>query len=109
MVSRSSSSRVSVDYATVESSARAGHDFVPTNGTLVFSKGEVAKNALVAIHDDDDYKEDMTFFVQLSNARATTANGKVRLPTLYYYKESSSMKRNKQRFCRRPSTAPWAP
>jgi ribosomal protein L30E len=72
---------VSVDYATVEGSARAGQDFVPSKGTLVFSKGEVAKCVYVAIHDDDDYKEDMTFFVQLSNVRATTANGKVRTVT----------------------------
>jgi hypothetical protein len=67
---------------------------VATNGTLVFSKGEVAKCVYVAIHDDDDYKEDMTFFVQLSNVRATTANGKVRSAPLLC-RETASMKWSK--------------
>jgi hypothetical protein len=100
---------VSVDYATVEGSARAGHDFVPTSGTLVFSKGECAKTVQVAIHDDDDYKEDMTFFVQLSNVRATIADGKVRSAFPSFCKENANIKWNKHRLCRRQSTAPWAP
>ncbi len=93
MVSRFSLGRVSVDYATVEGSARAGHDFVATKGTLVFSKGEVSKIVYVAIHDDDDYKEDMTFYIQLSNVRATTANGKVRSATFYPCKRDIMQKK----------------
>ena len=59
---------VSVDFATVDMSAVAGADYVPTNGTLVFSGGETNKTITVSLVNDTELEPLEYFAVVLSNA-----------------------------------------
>ncbi|KAI6212934.1 CBN-NCX-1 protein [Aphelenchoides besseyi] len=61
---------VKVDYRTIEGSAKAESDFVPTSGTLRFEPNETSKIISIKIVDRDEYEEDEEFFVQLSNPKA---------------------------------------
>ena len=65
---RVSTLTVTVDYATSDGTATAGHDYTATSGTLTFNPGDAAKAINVALLDDaiDDGGETMT--VTLSNA-----------------------------------------
>ena len=65
---RVSTLTVTVDYATSDGTATAGHDYTATSGTLTFNPGDAAKSINVALLDDavDDGGETMT--VTLSNA-----------------------------------------
>lgn len=59
---------MTVDFATVDGTAKAGKDYVATSGTLTFNPGETTKTISVAVLGDliDEYDE--TFTVQLSNS-----------------------------------------
>ena len=73
---RVSTLTVTVDYATSDGTATAGHDYTATSGTLTFHPGDAAKSINVALLDDaiDDGGETMT--VTLSNAsNARIADG----------------------------------
>ena len=73
---RASTLTVTVDYATFDGTATAGHDYTATSGTLTFNPGDAAKSINVALLDDavDDGGETMT--VTLSNAsNARIADG----------------------------------
>ena len=73
---RVSTLTVTVDYATSDGTATAGHDYTATSGTLTFNPGDAAKSINVALLDDaiDDGGETMT--VTLSNAsNARIADG----------------------------------
>ena len=73
---RVSTLTVTVDYATSDGTATAGHDYTATSGTLTFNPGDAAKAINVALLDDaiDDGGETMT--VTLSNAsNARIADG----------------------------------
>ena len=65
---RVSTLTVTVDYATSDGTATAGHDYTATSGTLTFNPGDAAKSINVPLLDDavDDGGETMT--VTLSNA-----------------------------------------
>ena len=64
---RAASGTVSVDYATVDGSARAGADYAATSGTLTFLPGELSKTVRVTILDDVHDEAAETFTLALSN------------------------------------------
>ena len=64
---RAASGTVSVDYATVDGSARAGADYAATSGTLTFLPGERSKTVQVTILDDVHDEAAETFTLALSN------------------------------------------
>ncbi|MEB3210668.1 MAG: glycoside hydrolase family 9 protein [Leptolyngbyaceae bacterium] len=66
-LSEASSAPVTVEYATVAGTARAGSDFRNTSGTLTFNPGEVSKTVRVAVVDDQSVESDEQFELQLSN------------------------------------------
>lgn len=57
---------VSVSYATQDGTAVAGHDYVATSGTLVFTNGETSKTFSVTIIDDTLIEGDETILLALS-------------------------------------------
>ncbi|MEX2137730.1 MAG: Calx-beta domain-containing protein [Pirellulales bacterium] len=69
-LSSPSASSVTVDFQTMDGSAQAGTDYVPTTGTLTFAPGQTTRTILVQTIDDaiSDFNE--AFSVVLSNASA---------------------------------------
>lgn len=59
---------VTVDYATVDGTARAGDDYLPREGTLVFQPGQTRKAVLVRILGDAAPEPPESFAVLLSAA-----------------------------------------
>ena len=71
-LSRAASGTVTVDYATADSSARAGEDYEEATGTLTFQPGETAKTVSVKVLDDavDEGSESFKFLLyRASGAR----------------------------------------
>ena len=66
-LSTASDSIVTVDYATRDSSAKSGSDYVGTSGTLSFEPGELTKIIDVLISGDEAYEPDEIFRLSLSN------------------------------------------
>ena len=66
---RASSATVTVDYSTLDASAKAGEDYEARSGTLSFAPGETAKTVAVPVLDDahDEGTEVLVF--RLDNAR----------------------------------------
>ena len=58
--------RVGVAYATHEGTATAGEDYTGAMGTLVFAPGEVKREVLIAVHQDEVLEDDETFRLRLS-------------------------------------------
>jgi hypothetical protein len=56
-----------VDYATVESTARAGEDFVAAAGTLEFAEGEQSKLLVIELINDGRWEGLEWFLVELEN------------------------------------------
>ena len=60
--------RASVDYATRDGNARAGHDYTATSGTLTFEPGGATEQTIsVAVLEDLEQEGSETLFVDLSN------------------------------------------
>jgi hypothetical protein len=76
-LSASISADVIVDYATADSSAVAGEDYVATNGTLVIPSGTMSATILVQVIGDTNAESDESFTLNLSNpsANATLGSG----------------------------------
>ena len=73
----SSTSAVTVQYSTVDGSAKAGSDYTAVNGTLTFQPGQVTKTVLVPIANDNQVDPSRSFTFKLStptNAMLGTAN-----------------------------------
>ena len=69
---------VSVDYATVDDTARAGSDYNATSGTLVFQPGETTKDIVVEVLGDTTVEPDEKLVVTLDvpvNAVLFTGRG----------------------------------
>jgi len=60
--------KVSVQYDTSDCDAKAGVEYITTNGTLTFAPGETRHEIKVTIIDDDEWAPDKKFFVRLFNA-----------------------------------------
>src|SRR5438034_861166 len=56
-----------VNYRTVDGSAKAGSDFQPVSGTLSFSPGETSKTIAVPIVGDTSSEPQESFSIQLSD------------------------------------------
>lgn len=59
---------VTVDYRTADGTASAGSDYTPASGTLVFARGETAKQITVRVNGDTAPEVSESFFLVLSNA-----------------------------------------
>lgn len=62
-----SKGEVSVDYTTLEDSARQGRDYAVSKGTLHFADGETQRSFEVVINDDSLDEENESFYLALSN------------------------------------------
>ena len=71
-LSASSTSDVSVDYATADGTASAGSDYRATSGTLTIAAGNTSGTIAVDILGDNDQEPDETFALQLSNPSNAT-------------------------------------
>ena len=58
---------VTVEYKTVDGTAKAGSDYTASSGTLTFNPGDISKTINVAILNDNLIENDETFKVVLSN------------------------------------------
>ncbi len=75
-LSRSSTSNVSVSYATSDTSAAAGSDYTAASGTLTITAGSTSATISVDVIGDTNSEADETLTVTLSNASgATIADG----------------------------------
>jgi Ca2+-binding RTX toxin-like protein len=59
---------ISVDYQTVQDTAKAGSDFLPQSGTLVFAPGDVTQTIAIEVNGDISIEPDEQFFILLSNS-----------------------------------------
>jgi hypothetical protein len=76
-LSATSADPVSVDYATVDGSAKAPGDYAAASGTLTFAPGELSKRVTIAVAGDTLDEPHETYSVELSNpAGATIADGR---------------------------------
>ncbi len=64
---RASTQRISVEYATVDATARAGLDYLAKSNTLNFDAGITEKSIAVTILADGLDEEDETFLLRLAN------------------------------------------
>ena len=67
MLDGGSAVRVGVAYATQDGTATAGEDYTRAMGTLVFAPGEVKREVLIPVHQDEVLEEDETFRLRLSS------------------------------------------
>jgi DNA-binding beta-propeller fold protein YncE len=76
-LSASSSTPVSVSYATADGSATAGKDYFAQSGTVTFAPGQTTRTILLATQEEAVLDGNETFSVQLSNPTggATIATG----------------------------------
>jgi len=63
-----STSIVSVDYSTVNNTAKADSDYVGKSGTITFNAGESIKKISIDIIGDAHHEEEESFFLHLSEA-----------------------------------------
>jgi hypothetical protein len=63
-----SSSIVTVDFDTINGTARTGEDYVDNSGTLSFNPGETSKTITVNLLNDSVLEDNETVLVKLSNA-----------------------------------------
>jgi hypothetical protein len=66
-LSQASSSQVTVDYQTLDNTAKAPSDYSATNGTLTFAPGQTSKTIPVTVKGDVTREPDEGAFVSLSN------------------------------------------
>jgi ribosomal protein L24E len=59
----------SVDYATVDGSARAGSDYLPAAGRISFAPGETTKDVVVTVVGDSRNEREETFALHLSDPK----------------------------------------
>ncbi|WP_017652856.1 DUF4347 domain-containing protein [Fortiea contorta] len=63
------SGTVTVDYRTIEGSAKAGSDYTARSGTLTFAPGETSKSVTIPILDDTLIEGNETFGFAIDNVR----------------------------------------
>src|SRR4051812_15086996 len=67
-VSHTGGAAFSVNYATANSTATAGSDYVAASGTLNFAAGTLTQTVSMTINGDTIYEPNETFFVNLTGA-----------------------------------------
>ncbi|MDA0586557.1 MAG: right-handed parallel beta-helix repeat-containing protein [Planctomycetota bacterium] len=68
LLEASTAEPITVDFTTIQDTARNGEDFLPVSGTVSFAPGELAQTITVAVNGDTTPEPTEQFFVQLSNA-----------------------------------------
>jgi hypothetical protein len=68
------SSATTVNYETIDGTAKAGLDYTASSGTLAFAPGETSKNIIVPVVDDNVYEGGETFSLKLSNPSNPSGN-----------------------------------
>jgi hypothetical protein len=69
-LSSAAESRVTVDYATANGTARKNdNDYVAKSGKLTFAPGETSKTVTILVKGDTKNEADESFFVNLANAK----------------------------------------
>jgi uncharacterized repeat protein (TIGR01451 family) len=63
---------VTVDYATANSTATAGSDYVGTSGTLTFTPGQTSQQVTVTVNGDAIVEPNETYFVNLTTPSNAT-------------------------------------
>jgi chitinase len=71
-LSAASASTVTVNYATVNGTARAAHDFAATSGTLTFAPGHTVEQVPVSVLPDGQAGSNLTFTLKLSTPSNST-------------------------------------
>ena len=66
---------LTIDYTTIDGTAKAGQDYMAASGTLTFSGGETSKSFQIPITDDAVTEPDETFTIELRNAPNLEALG----------------------------------
>ena len=77
-MSKAAATPITVAYATVDGTAKAGSDYAATSGTITFAAGETSKTVSVAVNADNLTEAAESFALQLSNpsiGTLTTATG----------------------------------
>jgi endoglucanase len=67
-LSEAAQTPVSVNYATLDGSARAGLDYTAASGVFTFAPGETVGTIYVPVHGDTQYEPDETLTLQLASA-----------------------------------------
>jgi uncharacterized delta-60 repeat protein len=62
-----STKKITVKYTTVDSTAKAGQDYIANSGTLTFQPGQTSKHVTVSIIGDDVIEKNEKFSLRLSN------------------------------------------
>ena len=75
-LSAASQETVTVNYATVNGTAKAPADYTATTGTLTFSPGQTTKTVAVPIRGDKRDERNETFFADLSGGNTTIADAR---------------------------------
>jgi Calx-beta domain/Domain of unknown function (DUF4214)/WD40-like Beta Propeller Repeat len=65
----------SIDFSTIDGTATAGADYVPTSGTLTFAPGETEKTFSIPLIDDAVDEDDETIVVKLADKTGTAKLG----------------------------------
>jgi uncharacterized repeat protein (TIGR01451 family) len=78
-----SSHAVTVDYATADGTAKAGSDYVATNGVVSFPAGSTSQSLSVLVLGDTLDETDETFVVRLSNPLNATMGDSSGLGRIY--------------------------
>ena len=73
---------VLVDFATADGTARAGHNYVATSGTLTFDSTNTSKTFSIPIVGDSLIEGDNTVLLSLSNVRSSTGFAGAGVPVL---------------------------
>ncbi len=77
-----STGTASVNYATVDSTAKAGSDYTSTNGTLSFASGETEKSFSISLNNDGNTEGNEKVLIRLTQPNGATipeGNGEVEL------------------------------
>ena len=82
ILTRASSSVVTVDYTTTDATASASADYTSASGTLTFTPGQTTKTISVPVVDDATSEDDETLTLDLSNASGATVSDAQGLGTI---------------------------
>ena len=67
LLSTASTKKITVNYTTVDGTAKAGQDYVAKSGTLTFSPGQTSKNVAISIIGDKIVEPNEKFSLLLNN------------------------------------------